>query len=292
MCIGADLLDQNILKKSLFHPDLFPLWICFCTFSWACSACGPSICTICEQPSFLNKIRNPGLMSLTFPSFEAPTARISITSWCTCVHKTSAAHLNNACALLFFAASDPNLHQRIINCYRPSSARVFLFADYLWKGERRIFSAGGGRGALECTRIHSPGVINLTINHSTWQKYDAMHVFVHRPQSATLSSIHIFHPLHQIHTLMMARLSFQYCIRRQEKVCCWSWIGLAPMPKMLLICIYSAAAGPSAEKRLKRLRARVKSCRAASSSSSFVINKMIFHAHRSIFPNPNKDFFG
>lgn len=59
------------------------------------------------------------------------------------------------------------------------------------------------------------------------QKYDAMHVFV-QPQSATVSSIHIFPPSPQsVYTRNSTlRLSFQYYMRSLpaplEKVCCWS----------------------------------------------------------------------
>lgn len=79
-----------------------------------------------KQPPFLNKIQNPGeLMSLTFPSFEAPTARISITRVCI-RHQ-----LRTLIMRVRSFSSQLQTQIYIINCCRRLLPFLFLFADYL-----------------------------------------------------------------------------------------------------------------------------------------------------------------
>jgi len=128
----VDLFWSKHLQKEPFPPSYFHCRIC--TFLCVRSACGPSIHT--TEPPFLNKIQNPGESWWVwhFPPLKHPQHSASRSH--TCVHKTSAAHLNNACALLFFSASDPNLYRRGLlrnhQLLPPSSSRISLLIFICW----------------------------------------------------------------------------------------------------------------------------------------------------------------
>lgn len=189
----------------------------------------------------------------------------------------------------------------IINCCRPSCAAYFPSYFYLLIiYERRIGSRSRGFLVREvderCSwmrmRIHSSGVINLTINHSTHtaQKYDAMHVCASAAICYGLFNSYFPPSPHNPYSLLLLSILYA-CSLLLEKVCCWSWIWLAPMPRCcaLLICIYSAAMRPSARKGWKGCRARVKSC-GFFFLPSFVINEML--TGTEIFSSRIKTFVG